>query len=42
MEQFIIQLRVLTEDCNYGVGVKDDMIRDRVVFGTSSQKVYRK
>ena len=39
VEQFITQLRVLGEDCNYRVVVKDEMIRDRVVFGTSSQKV---
>ena len=39
VEQFITQLRVLAEDCKYGVGVKDEMIRDRNVFGASSQKV---
>ena len=42
VEQFITQLRVLAEDCNYGVGVKDEMIRDRIVFCTSSQKVREK
>ena len=26
-------------ECNYGVDVKEEMIRDRVVFGKSSQRV---
>ena len=39
VEQFITQLRVLAMECNYGVDVKEDMIRDRVVFGKSSQRV---
>eukprot|EP00105_Crassostrea_gigas_P044027 XP_019928175.1 PREDICTED: uncharacterized protein K02A2.6-like [Crassostrea gigas] len=41
VEQFVTRLRVLAEDCNYG-NSKDEMIRDRIVFGTSSQKVREK
>ena len=42
VEQFITQLRVLAKDCNYSIGVKNEMIRDCVVFGTSSKKVREK
>lgn len=41
VEQFVTRLRVLAEDWNYGKS-KDEMIRDRIVFGTSSQKVREK
>lgn len=41
VEQFVTSLRVLAEDCNY-VNSKDEMIRGRIVFGTSSQKVREK
>lgn len=41
VEQFVTRLRVLAEDYNYG-NSKDEMIRDRIVFGTSSQKVREK
>lgn len=38
VEQFVTRLRVLAEDCNYG-NSKDEMIRERIVFRTSSQKL---
>ena len=41
VEQFVTRLRVLAEDCNYGEN-REEMIRDRIVFGTSSQKVREK
>lgn len=41
VEQFVTRLRVLAEDCNYG-NSKDEMIRERIVFRTSSQKVREK
>lgn len=38
---FVTRLPVPADDCNYGNG-KDEMIRDRIVFGTSAQKVKKK
>ncbi|XP_021361397.1 uncharacterized protein K02A2.6-like [Mizuhopecten yessoensis] len=40
IEQFVTKLRVLARDCAYASC--DEMIRDRIVFGTSSDKVREK
>ena len=39
-EQFLTKLRLLANDCGYAE--KDDMIRDRIVFGISSPKIREK
>lgn len=36
-EQFVTRLKLHVQDCNYGD--PDEMVRDRIVFGTSSTKV---
>ena len=38
IEQYITRLRLLAKDCAYG-NAEDDMVRDRLVFGTNSAKV---
>lgn len=38
VEQYITHLRLLVKDCAFGRG-EDEMIRDRLVFGTNSAKV---
>ena len=40
IEQFITKLRTLVKDCEYTNA--DEMIRDRIVFGTSSERVREK
>ena len=42
METFITRLKVLANDCAFGAEYKDDMIRDRIVFGISSDKIREK
>ena len=37
VDQFVTELRLLAKDC--GFSDTDEMIRDRIVFGTSSRKV---
>ena len=42
IDQFVTRLKLLAADCNFEVDDKnyaDSMIRDRIVFGTSSAKV---
>ena len=36
---FVTQVRLLARDCSYLEAIKDEMIRDRIVFGVSSEKV---
>lgn len=38
VEQYITRLRLLAKDCAYGTA-EDEMVRDRLVFGTNSAKV---
>ena len=40
IEQFVIRLRLLIKDCLYAN--EDEMLRDRIVFGTNSHKVREK
>lgn len=40
IEQYVTKLRLLVKDCNYTNA--DEMIRDRIVFGTNSAKVREK
>ena len=40
IEQFVIRLRLLIKDCQYAN--EDEMLRDRIVFGTNSHKVREK
>ena len=37
VEQFITELQILARDCEFAN--KDEMIRDRIVFGTNSKKI---
>jgi len=41
IEQFVTRLKVLARDCNFGDTYRDNMIRDRIVFGVKSQKMRR-
>ncbi|MCG7879803.1 MAG: hypothetical protein N0C90_26270, partial [Candidatus Thiodiazotropha endolucinida] len=41
IDQFVTRLKLLSIDCNFKAE-KDEMIRDRIVFGTSSAKVRSK
>ena len=38
-EQFITELKVLAKDCGYTAEVQDEMVRDKIVFGTKHKKV---
>jgi hypothetical protein len=40
IEQFVIRLRLLAKDCQHNDA--DEMIRDRIVFGTNSSKIREK
>ena len=40
IEQFVTRLRLLAKDCQYNDA--DEMIRDRIVFGTNSAKIREK
>ncbi|XP_053395631.1 uncharacterized protein LOC128555874 [Mercenaria mercenaria] len=42
MEQFITRLKILANDCSYGEAYKEDLIRDRIVFGVKSSKIREK
>ncbi|XP_053394473.1 uncharacterized protein LOC128555628 [Mercenaria mercenaria] len=42
MEQFITRLKILENDCCYGEAYKEDLIRDRIVFGVKSSKIREK
>ena len=37
-EQFITELKVLAKDCGYTAEVQDEMVRDKIVFGTKHKK----
>ena len=39
IEQYATELKILVRDCSYGATIVDEMVRDRLIFGTSSQKI---
>ena len=39
IEEFVTKIKVLAQDCCFGDSYRDDMIRDRIVFGISSEKI---
>ena len=41
VQQFVTALKLLVKDCEYGQA-EDDIVRDRIVFGTKSAKVREK
>jgi hypothetical protein len=41
-EQFVTELKTLIKDCDYPVGMQQDLIRDHIVFGVRSSKVREK
>ena len=41
-EQFVTELKTLIKDCDYPVGIQQDLIRDHIVFGVRSSKVREK
>ena len=40
-QQFVTALKLLVKDCEYGQA-EDDIVRDRIAFGTKSAKVHEK
>ena len=42
VQQFVTALKLLVKDCEYGQAERDDIVRDRIVFGTKSAKVREK
>ena len=41
VQQFVTALKLLVKDCKYGQA-EDDVVRDRIVFGTKSAKMHEK
>ena len=39
VEEFITNIRLTVQDCGYDAQIKDEMIRDALVFGMSNEKV---
>ena len=42
VEQFVTDVKLLINDCGYPSAIEDEMVCDRLVYGTNSQKVCEK
>ena len=42
VDQFVTDVKLLVKDCGYPSTIEDEIVRDRLVYGTNSQKVREK